>query len=270
MSEYQYYEFQAIDRGLTQKEIAFLRGYSTRARITSTSFVNDYAWGNFKGNEDAWVDRFFDGFLYTANWGTNILKLRVPSKRLSLATARAFCAGDAVSARAKLGNTIITLMSNAETGDWDGDHQTLGSMISIRNDLACGDLRALYLGWLSAVQNDEVDRDSVEPLVPAGLGQLSASLEALIEFLRIDDDLLRAAARVSARLAPPPKRRTLSAWIKKLPAAEKDRVLVRLLADGPQAAIKLRDRFSAEHHVAIRGTAGRSQRRTVRDLLANA
>lgn len=41
MSEYQHYEFQAIDRPLTEKEIAELRWYSTRARITPTSFVND-------------------------------------------------------------------------------------------------------------------------------------------------------------------------------------------------------------------------------------
>jgi hypothetical protein len=43
MSEYQYYEFQAIDRQLTVKEMAELRSYSTRARITATSFINDYS-----------------------------------------------------------------------------------------------------------------------------------------------------------------------------------------------------------------------------------
>jgi len=61
MSEYQYYEFQAIDRPLTSSEIDKLRSYSTRARITSTSFVNDYSWGSFKGDEDAWMERYFVG-----------------------------------------------------------------------------------------------------------------------------------------------------------------------------------------------------------------
>jgi hypothetical protein len=41
MSEYQYYEFQAIDRPLSVKEMSELRSCSTRARITPTSFVND-------------------------------------------------------------------------------------------------------------------------------------------------------------------------------------------------------------------------------------
>jgi hypothetical protein len=80
MSEYQYYEFQAIDRALTEKEMDELRSYSTRARITPTSFVNDYSWGSFKGNEDTWMDKYFDAFLYLANWGTHVLKLRLPSK----------------------------------------------------------------------------------------------------------------------------------------------------------------------------------------------
>jgi hypothetical protein len=268
VSEYQYYEFQAVDRALTQKEMDFLRGYSTRATITPASFVNHYEWGAFKGDEKTWVDRFFDAFLYTANWGTNVLALRIPRSRLSLATARTFCAGSGITARQKLGNTIVTLVSNDETGEWDGEHATLGSMISIRNDLAGGDLRALYLGWLSAVQNDEVSEHTIEPPVPAGLGQLDASLHALAAFLRIDEDLLRAAARTSAPLAPPPNRRSLAAWIKALPVREKDGVLVRVLVDGPRAAAELRDRFSSEQRSKGRATARNDRRRTVRDLVA--
>ena len=50
MSEYQYYEFQAIDEPLDQKAMAELRAMSSRARITPTSFVNTYNWGNFRGD----------------------------------------------------------------------------------------------------------------------------------------------------------------------------------------------------------------------------
>ena len=45
MSEYQYLEFQAIDRPLTKNQMTELRSYSTRARITRASFVNEYSWG---------------------------------------------------------------------------------------------------------------------------------------------------------------------------------------------------------------------------------
>jgi hypothetical protein len=41
MSEYQYYEFQAIDRPLTERQMDELRKLSTRAEITPTSFTNE-------------------------------------------------------------------------------------------------------------------------------------------------------------------------------------------------------------------------------------
>ena len=49
MSEYQYYEFQAIDRPLSDADRQALRRLSTRARITATSFTNEYHWGGLKG-----------------------------------------------------------------------------------------------------------------------------------------------------------------------------------------------------------------------------
>jgi hypothetical protein len=50
MSEYQYYEFLAIDRLLTKDEVAELRALLTRATIIPVSFTNEYNWGNFKGD----------------------------------------------------------------------------------------------------------------------------------------------------------------------------------------------------------------------------
>jgi hypothetical protein len=90
VSEYQYYEFQAVDRPLTAREMRELRSYSTRAHGTPTSFVNDYSWGGFRGDEDAWMEKYFDAFLYLANWGTHVLKLRLPASLLDAKTARSF------------------------------------------------------------------------------------------------------------------------------------------------------------------------------------
>ena len=60
MSEYQYYEFTAVDRPLTTREQAELRSLSTRADITATSFVNTYEWGDFKGDPRQLMERYFD------------------------------------------------------------------------------------------------------------------------------------------------------------------------------------------------------------------
>jgi hypothetical protein len=47
VSEYQYYEFLALDRPLTDKQRAELRKLSSRAEITATRFVNEYSYGDF-------------------------------------------------------------------------------------------------------------------------------------------------------------------------------------------------------------------------------
>ena len=91
MSEYQYYEFRAIDRPLGQKEMDELRALSTRAEITPTSFTNTYHWGDFKGNPATLMDRYFDAFLYVANWGTHRLMFRIPRRFLDAEAASAYC-----------------------------------------------------------------------------------------------------------------------------------------------------------------------------------
>lgn len=78
MSEYQYFEFQAVDRPLTAREMRELRAYSTRATITATRFVNHYDWGDFKGDPTVWMEKYFDAFLYVANPGIRWLMLRFP------------------------------------------------------------------------------------------------------------------------------------------------------------------------------------------------
>lgn len=92
-------------------------------------------------------------------------------------------------------------------------------MISVRAELTPGDLWALYLGWLLRAQTGELDDDDTEPSVPPGFGQLSASLESLAEFLRLDSDLLHVAAQASPPMGDSGlDRDDLRAWVDKLPA----------------------------------------------------
>lgn len=106
----------------------------------------------------------------------------------------------------------------------------MSALIPLRADVASGDLRALYLAWLLCVQSDEVDEDSLEPPVPAGLSQLTAMLQAFIDFLRIDEDLIAIAAeRGSPVSRNGPSREQLRRWAGALPEAEKTELLVRVL-----------------------------------------
>ncbi len=268
MSEYQYYEFQAIDRPLTNKEMRELRSYSTRARITPTSFVNEYSWGCFKGDEDAWMEKYFDAFLYLANWGTHILKLRLPSRLLDPKIANEYCCGHGAFVTGTADKVILSFVAEDEQegGDLVEGEGYLSSMISVRAEMARGDLRALYLGWLLCVQSGELDDEDIEPPVPPGLGQLSASLESMAEFLYIDRDLLHVAAQPSPSLEDSGlERDDVRKWFASLRSEEKDELLTKFVVDGDQAVVnELLHRF---HKEGSPGHDAAPPRRTVGELL---
>ena len=261
MSEYQYYEFQALDRPLTQEQISELRAYSSRARITPSSFVNEYNWGDFKGDERQWMERYFDAFLYFANWGSRRFMLRLPTKLLDPKTAASYCAGQNFSCRQKDDHIILSFESELEDYEWEEERSWLASLVPIRSDLMRGDHRALYLGWLLAVQSREVPDDAPEPPVPPRLGELSASLDCLADFLGIDTDLIAAAAEHSPdRQVSIPSRKEIGDWVRTLPSAEKDTIVARLIdGDDPHLSAQVRQR-------AIRAISGgvRSDERPAR------
>ena len=198
MSEYQYYEFLALDQPLTDKQRAELRSMSTRAEITATRFVNEYQWGDLKGDPRKMMERYFDAFLYLANWGTRHLMFRLPRGALDAKTAELYCYTDAASLTETSDHLIVSLYADRDPDDyWEEPGGQLAAMVQARADLAAGDLRLLYLGWLRAIQSDDVDDEDTEPPVPAGLKELSASLRAAADFLDIDEDLLAVAAEAS-------------------------------------------------------------------------
>jgi hypothetical protein len=269
VSEYQYYEFVAVDRPLTTAEQRELRSVSTRGRISASSFVNEYEWGDLKADPDEWMERYFDAHLYLANWGTHRVALRWPVHLLDPETAATYCVGESARSWATDEHVIVDLHSENEDGDdeWWENENALAAIVPVRPELAAGDRRLLYLAWLLCVQNEELDEDEPEPPVPPGLTTLSGPLQGLADFLRLDADLLATAAEASApltRQAPP--RAALATWVKQLPQADKDKVIVRLLdGDGAHLRAELLRRYSGDEDRAPVGGG-----RTVGQLLAGA
>ena len=246
MSEYQYYEFLAIDRPLTEREMQELRAVSSRAIITATRFTNHYEWGNFKGDPGTWMARYFDAFLYFANWGTHELMLRLPRRVLDPATASQYCRGETALARVKGEHVIVQFLSENEGSDWfeEDEDGSLSSLVPLRAEIASGDLRALYLGWLLCAQAGELDEDDQEPPCPSGLGRLSAAQEAFVAFMRIDRDLLEAAAAGSPLTEETLPAEDVERWASGLPETEKTALLVRLIrGDEPHLRAELVRRF---------------------------
>jgi hypothetical protein len=270
VSEYQYYDFKAIDHALTKTEMAALRDLSTRAVISTTSFTNHYEWGDLKADPLKLLERYFDAFLYVANWGTREFHLRLPQELVDFKHLKSILPGKAAHVRSAGRFVIVSFETDVEPeDDWDDGTGWMGSLVSLRSDLLRGDLRCLYLGWLHCVECHEFSEDALEPPVPAGLRELSAPLDSLIEFLGIDEDLVEVAASASAPLKEGPSRKELAAWVRSLPANEKDDLLIDFLSESSERRrLELRQRFERVNAVAPdRGTV---ERRTVKDLLTAA
>jgi hypothetical protein len=248
MSEYQYYEFLAVDRPLDARQQAEVRALSTRARITATSFTNEYEWGDFRGDPNRMMERYYDAHLYLTNWGTHRVMLRLPRTLLDLDVAEQYCAGDQVTARTSGEHLILDLTSEAEEESWEEDvERSLSAIVGVRAELAAGDLRPLYLAWLAAYgawERDEdafdyAEQDELEPPVPPGLGALTAPQQAMAGFLRLDPDLLAVAAEASPALtAVQDDPRELAAWLAELPQREKDKLLLRVV-QGREAHVRM-------------------------------
>jgi hypothetical protein len=246
MSEYQYYEFQAVDRPLTEREIGELRRYSTRATITSTRFVNHYDWGSLKGDPSEWMRKYFDAFLYVANWGTRELMLRFPRRVLDLATAKRYCCGGSASAKSKSDFVILDFLSDDEEGDgWDDDGSGwLSALIPLRAEIAGGDHPALYLAWLGCVQARTLENRKLGPAVPPGLGKLTAAQKAFADFLRIDTDLIAVASTHSAKAPHRLSRQAVERRVARLPDGQKAQWLTRIaLGDDSHVRAELQRSF---------------------------
>lgn len=280
MSEYQYYEFLAIDRPLDDDEQAQIRSLSTRATITATSFVNEYHWGDFKGDPSRLMERYYDAHLYVANWGTHRVMFRLPHDLLDPDIVEDYSIDDQVSTWATDDFVVLAFTSEDEAGEFDFDYDPeilLASIVGVRAELAAGDLRPLYLAWLAAYgawerDEDIFDRDAdddLEPPVPPGLHRLTAAQRALAAFLRLDDDLLAVAAQTS----PPLSTTTddsgeLTTWVNHLPGAEKNRLLARVVqGEGARVGMELLRRFRRDN---TPDAPAAPSRRTVADLLDDA
>ena len=242
MSEYQYYEFQAIDRPLGAAEREQLRAISSRARITATSFVNSYDWGDLKADPLKLLERYFDLFLYVANWGTRQFAMRLPKRLLELQVLERFQLDEDLALIHSAGEYVIISVNRdeVEADEWDDGGGRLAGLAPLRTDLLTGDLRLFSLLWLIQVENDRLGDEVIEPA--PGLTELSGPLSALADFLAVDPDLLEAAVGTATPLpSSEPSPSAIGAFVRNLPEKDKVALLLRLYSgDDPHLSAELR------------------------------
>lgn len=269
MSEYQYFEFAAIDRPLTDGEMAALRAVSTRAVITPSGFVNHYEWGGLKADPLDWMRRYFDAFVYLADWAHCRFALRLPRDMFGKAELKPFGVKQSLTIDASEDHWILDWSldgsDNYDRFAEDDGRGWMGRLVPLRDELIRGDQRSLYLGWLAGAAKGEVPETTLEPTVPAGLSQLSAAQNALAAFLEIDADIIAAAAIGSADASDRPE--SVDAWLQSLSPDELRSMLKSIVrADRPNPQREVASRYRAWHRQHAPQAAPEARRRSVAEL----
>jgi hypothetical protein len=241
MSEYQRYEFMTIDRPLTRGQLDAVNALSSHIEASSTHALIEYHWGDFKHDPINVLHKFFDGFLYWANWGSPELAFRFPHGILPVDLIDGYDFDDFVTFTRHPDYDILDIhFGEMEAPDEWIDYE-LGSLIAIRDELMEGDLRALYIAWLASQcmigdydeeEDEEEDYEIRVPPVPPAFGALTAAQQALAELLQVPQELLAAAARHS-KAAVPSTGDNVAAWITLLPPDRQYDYLLRLARNEP-------------------------------------
>jgi len=120
--------------------------------------------------------------------------------------------------------------------------------------LLSGDLRLFYLLWLTAVQDELVPDDEIEPL--PGIGPLTGALEGFADFFGVDPDLVEVAAELAGNDGSMSRDKLRDA-LAVIPESEKAELLMRVVDGDTRVAAELRRKVRKKDPVtAAHRTAG--------------
>ena len=277
MSEYQYYEFQALDRPLTREEQEAVASLSSRVEPHPRRAVFVYHYSDFRGNPEKVLAQYYDAMFYLANWGSRHLLFRFPAALVDVAEMQQYSIptdddppSEAITVEQIGDYVVLGIRLDEEEGfGWVEGEGWLDRLIGLREALLQRDYRALYLAWLKGITLEyNVDREAPEPPVPPGLAALTPPLQAFVELFDVDADLLDNAAQRSPALKPARlSQGKMRLAVQGMTAEDKDAFLLRLLEDEPRLSLVL------HQHLGLSPAApppNDSPRRTVGDLFAAA
>jgi hypothetical protein len=239
MSEYQYYEFAAIDGPISDEGLRYARSCSSRANVSRVRWQNTYHFGSFHGSVDTLL-KYYDAHFYIANWGTVCVGLAFPKSAITREAIQPYLHGgerheDTLTVKEIDNRCIVWWERNEEGGwGWTEGEGTIDQLIGIREELMRGDYRALFLGWLADFNacdwTDRRDGEVLMPPIPSGLAHLSPAQVALTKHFPVDCDALAVAAELSA--AATPERIPITEVLERLSMSEMRALLARVAEGG--------------------------------------
>ncbi len=279
MSEYQYYEWQRLESPLTMDEQNAVDALSSHIEVSGMQASVSYNWSSFGYDPLKVLAKYFDAYLYFANWGSYNLAFSFPKGLIDAAALEVYFDEEHVNIREIEGKLILKFEKRDDDG-YGGDYSEqshLFTLSRLRDDIIQGDHRVLYIAWLNAMaeqsywyEEDEDDPDNFyldpEPPVPAGLNELNLPLQTFMDAFEIDPFLVSAAAERSPSLIPLRKTAFDSA-ISKLSRQEADEFLLKIANAEPGAVATLRKKLRSFDKPSKEREA---EPRTIGELLSRA
>ena len=270
MSEYQYYEWQTIDRTLSASQQTEVDQLSSHMDIVSaTQAVVTYSWGNFKHDPHKILLKYFDAFLYDSNFGSRRIVFRLPKKMIDLRALQEYTYDDWIDIEEHETDCLLYLSYNEDANEWIESDNFLSRLLPLRDQIIQGDYRALYIVWLKAIsyETDEFADDIPEPPTPNGLRKLDSGLQTLVRFFDVNPHLIAAAAG-SGKEAGSTSEVDLETAISKLTPLEMENHLRQIVRGEPGALAALKKNLAQLSQVKAHKTQSPSH--SVPELLTAA
>lgn len=212
MSEYQHYEFHAIDKPLSSEDMNSVRQMSSRVQLSSRKAVFTYSYSDFRYDEEEVLVDYFDFMLYISNWGTKRIMIKFPLelvdyeflKKYRISVLSDYAQDIRVLKRDE--NVILDINYNEEDGlGWIDEGEYGYDFLNIRSEIMRRNYRSLFVIWLRFLEDLYKSRDydpdySFEAkLIPSNLLHLSSSAYAAKEFYEVNEDWLNTMRLYSGK-----------------------------------------------------------------------
>ncbi len=153
MSEYQYYEFCSINKPLTSEARKEMHLLSSRANVGTHNASYVYNFGDFRGNSDKLLLKYFDVFFYISNFGTIRLTFKYNVSQINIDEIKKYCVEDVVEYEQYGQDILLDISLQNEDGfGWTEGEGVLADLLPLYDEIKSKNYQ--FLRIVSAV-NDE-------------------------------------------------------------------------------------------------------------------
>lgn len=187
MSEYQYHEFCSISEPLSSDAREEMLSLSSRAKVGTHGAQYVYNYGDFRGEPEALLVKYFDAYFYIANWGSLQLGFKYLAKDIDAAELEKFCKEDFITCTSHDKYVVLSIDYHTEDGfcGWIDGEGMLPELLPLYHQIKSGDYQLLDI--LASAYDEET---GIHP-IDASNANLS---KADISFLKATELLMDKVA----------------------------------------------------------------------------